>query len=631
MCYNQRHYGGEYYRLGLYVMRSVKRIFLMYSADFWVFVLLIAALTALIRYSAMPIGNSVQTARVYVFAVATVICVLLMQINTRMNASPLSWLVLRAGKKFSSVYSHAELTNYHVSVLTLSALSVVFAAYILNAVISGRQISILAVFLIALAVILALLCICIINGISDRIRCPVIVVCMALPAVIELAENGLYFEAGYTPSTYIWLIAVLTFSMLLLNRSASKLLFKLFTCIIFAGILCELRFRPDADFTGTVSFFSNIFYIGFVIFAPMDFRMDRYLENYSALENINTELKETQTQLVQREQMVTLGQLIAGIAHEINTPIGAIKASAEMLDTLNFDKLLRDSKRFSDDAIEVLIILLDMCTRSMKNMRSTTDIRRGRAQVRQFIEGADIKRSDEIYLLLAEMEICDVEKVESNMDIFRRDDILDILTSARVLKPYVSSVQSINYASNGITKIIFALKSFSHMNTTGEKQPFDVIKNIDNVLVLYHNQIKRGIEIVKQYDEEVPHAFGNVEELSQVWTNIIQNAIHAMSYVGQLTITIKKSGVGYVSIAFTDTGIGIAPEGMARLFEPFYTTKPLGEGSGLGLDICKKVVEKNSGEIRVKSKPGHGATFTVMLPVAGHAVSSHPKEEMRIL
>lgn len=589
-------------------MRSAKKFFSMYSIDFWLFIVIIAFLTISIRSLN---GNGEHDIYLYIFAFAAVACVFFIQVNTKKNASPLSWLSVKVGEKFSPGFSQVALNNYQASVLTLAALLFVFAAYTVCAFIIGRQLVVLFALLLVLAIIFAALCLCIVKGLTARALYILVVICMALPvAVTVLTDNS---GAGYAPNSYVWIVAALTFSMLL-NRKASKVFFKLFACALFAGMLSEVYFNSGIDFIKMVDFNSNIFYAGFVIFAPLDFYMDRSLANYSILEDINNKLKETQSHLIQREQMATLGQLIAGVAHEINTPIGAIKASAEMLDRWDLGKLMKDARRYDDNALEALIIIIDMCTRSAKNMRSTRDIRRGKAQMRQFMESIDIKDYNKICTILAEMEICDVEKIENNMDLFRRDDIMDILTSARAMTPYINSLQSISFASNGVSKIIFSLKSFSHMNTTDERHQFDIVKNIDNVLVLYHNQIKRGVEIIKQYDEDIPLIYGNVEELSQVWTNIIQNAIYAMSYVGQLTIMIKNINYKKVAVSFSDSGTGISQENIDKLFDPFFTTKPLGEGSGLGLDICKKVIEKHNGEIKVTSKQGRGATFTITLP-----------------
>ena len=132
------------------------------------------------------------------------------------------------------------------------------------------------------------------------------------------------------------------------------------------------------------------------------------------------------------------------------------------------------------------------------------------------------------------------------------------------------------------------------------------------VLTLYNNQIKQGVEVVKHY-QDTPAILGYPDELNQVWTNLIHNALQAMNYKGKLELTVKKED-NYVVISIWDNGKGIPEEIKPRIFEPFFTNKPLGEGSGLGLNIVKRIIEKHGGEISVTSKP-NDTTFLVKLPI----------------
>ena len=165
----------------------------------------------------------------------------------------------------------------------------------------------------------------------------------------------------------------------------------------------------------------------------------------------------------------------------------------------------------------------------------------------------------------------------------------------------------------------------------------NVLDGIETTLTLYHHQIKRGVDIQRQY-KKIPLIQCYADELAQVWTNLIHNALQAMSHKGTLTISARsillESGVlekgvlgsdsissliaepcEAVQIAITDTGTGIPEEIQQRIFEPFFTTKAAGEGSGLGLDIAKKIIDKHGGCIMVDSVPGK-TTFTVTLPVS---------------
>jgi signal transduction histidine kinase len=132
------------------------------------------------------------------------------------------------------------------------------------------------------------------------------------------------------------------------------------------------------------------------------------------------------------------------------------------------------------------------------------------------------------------------------------------------------------------------------------------------VLTLYHNQLKHGIEVVKHY-ESLPNIPCYPDELNQVWTNLIQNAIQAMDGQGTLEIGVAQKD-HHVVVRVTDSGSGISEEIRERIFEPFFTTKPAGEGSGLGLDIVQKIIDKHHGKIEIESQPGK-TTFCVILPM----------------
>ena len=140
----------------------------------------------------------------------------------------------------------------------------------------------------------------------------------------------------------------------------------------------------------------------------------------------------------------------------------------------------------------------------------------------------------------------------------------------------------------------------------------NIIDGIETVLTLYQSQIKKGVEVIRNYSE-LPMLLCYPDELNQVWNNLIQNALQAMNNQGTL---ILEAGLveQQVKIGITDSGLGIPAEIKSQIFEPFFTTKPSGEGTGLGLDIVKKILEKHRGTIAVKSQPGC-TTFNVFLPI----------------
>jgi len=142
-------------------------------------------------------------------------------------------------------------------------------------------------------------------------------------------------------------------------------------------------------------------------------------------------------------------------------------------------------------------------------------------------------------------------------------------------------------------------------------------------LTLYHNKLKRGVQIERNYSDEKVEILGFPDEINKVWTNLVQNAIHAMEGNGILKLEVCDESTGRI-VRVTDNGSGISREGLKKIFEPFYTTKIKGEGTGLGLSICKKIVEKHGGLMEVSSQPGN-TTFCVTFPK--EIAASEIKEE----
>ncbi|MBH9553454.1 sensor histidine kinase [Inhella gelatinilytica] len=190
---------------------------------------------------------------------------------------------------------------------------------------------------------------------------------------------------------------------------------------------------------------------------------------------------------------------------------------------------------------------------------------------------------------------------------------VELLEAAHHLAAAIGSAATISSAVEGVTRIVFALKAYARQSTQLEAVETDLAACLDTVLTLYQNQIRRGIELVKQI-EPVPRIRAHPDELNQVWTNLVHNALQAMGGSGTLTVSLKSRD-GFVVVAVGDTGRGIPAEIQSRIFDPFFTTKAMGEGSGLGLNTAKAIVEKHRGQIQFTSQPGRGTVFSVSLPL----------------
>jgi signal transduction histidine kinase len=180
---------------------------------------------------------------------------------------------------------------------------------------------------------------------------------------------------------------------------------------------------------------------------------------------------------------------------------------------------------------------------------------------------------------------------------------------------------AIRTAIRRITRIVGALKGYSHLDQA-KVAPADLHEGIENTLVILHSELKYGITVTRKY-AELPAVPVYVDELNQVWTNLIHNAVQALGGQGEIVI---ETGVedGCVAVAVEDNGPGIPPELKERIFEPFFTTKAKGEGTGLGLGIVRQIVDKHGGQIDVESRPGR-TRFTVKIPIEGPVRLSAPE------
>ncbi|TRZ94590.1 MAG: PAS domain S-box protein [Rhodocyclaceae bacterium] len=281
-----------------------------------------------------------------------------------------------------------------------------------------------------------------------------------------------------------------------------------------------------------------------------------HLEKVNAeLVAANTQLKDAQNQLLQSEKMASIGLLAAGVAHEINNPIGYVYSNLGTLE------------KYLADIFAVV-----------RKYEAAEHLMDGHAE-----------------------EIEDVRQFKAQVDLdYLKEDIQSLLAESRE-------------GLMRVRKIVRDLKDFSHIGSDEEWQWADVKAGLESTLGVVWNELKYKCEVVKEY-ADLPLILCLPSQLNQVFMNLMVNAAQAIEVHGIVTLrTGQEEDQIWVEIA--DTGKGVAPENLARLFDPFFTTKPVGLGTGLGLSVSYSIVEKHHGKIEVHSELGKGATFRVWLPV----------------
>jgi signal transduction histidine kinase len=335
-------------------------------------------------------------------------------------------------------------------------------------------------------------------------------------------------------------------------------------------------------------------------------------ERTQALSEAMTQLQTAQDEIIQSEKMAALGHLVAGIAHEINTPLGAIQASIGNISSA-LEQALKDLpplvKTLSPERLAEFFKLLDLARNSEKTFSSREE-RILKRTLKQTLAEQDLKNPDKLATLLSQMGI------QSSLDpifpLLKESNSSFILETAYHLSSVQNNSHNIRLAVERASRIVYALKNFVRQDSSDLPISASVSESVDIVLTLYQNRIKHGIEVIKNY-HAVPLIVCYPEELAQVWSNLITNAIQAMDYHGELAIKIMQQDKSVV-VEIIDGGCGISDTIKDKIFQPFFTTKPAGEGSGLGLSIVRKIIDKHYGTIEVDSQPGQ-TVFRVSLPL----------------
>lgn len=316
--------------------------------------------------------------------------------------------------------------------------------------------------------------------------------------------------------------------------------------------------------------------------------------------------------LIKSARMVSLGQVAANMAHEVNTPLGAIKSSAEQTFHLMNDFIDKLTLLAENDStvINAFNILLKKHSKVIEYRTTAEDrIIRNSIQLELSKKGmvnsrfmADLLLMGGITEITSELEVLISQSNNENL----------IITLTNFLRRRVH-VSTILLAVDKAARVVNAFKSYSKTSEENIVTEVNLNENIDTVLVIYQNLLKKGIEVTKEYmHTKIVKGYAN--KLTQVWTNIIHNAIQAIDEKGHLTINSSDYEEG-VLIKIQDDGGGIKEIIKDKVFDAFFTTKEGAEGTGLGLDIAKEIINEHNGKIWLESTEKVGTTFFIYLPV----------------
>jgi signal transduction histidine kinase len=332
------------------------------------------------------------------------------------------------------------------------------------------------------------------------------------------------------------------------------------------------------------------------------------------LEGVYGTARNIESTVRQRESLVALGTLAAGLAHELNNPAAAATRTVDTLEDAT-GYLLGSLRQLADKDISAQQFA------ALDTLRS--ELRPGPADagalavadaeeaVATWLErhGVDDAWQMAPALVAGGADPAWCEKVETALGADALRAGISWVASALSVGVFLAELKE---ATQRISHLVAAVKSYSQMDRAS-RQRVDVTEGIESTLAILGQKLRDGVTVVREYDAEVPPIEAYPGELNQVWTNLIDNALDAMGDDGTLRLSTRREK-GAVVVEVADTGGGMPPDVVARAFEAFYTTKDVGKGTGLGLDIARRIVEeRHGGTIAVDSGP-EGTTFRVSLP-----------------
>jgi len=340
------------------------------------------------------------------------------------------------------------------------------------------------------------------------------------------------------------------------------------------------------------------------------------------IEGVSRSARNYETMARQREALAALGTLAAGLAHELNNPAAAATRAVDALGDAQ-EAMLSSLNRLAAAPITAeQFRRLDALRQELEP--GTVEDPMGLADredaLSDWLTRHDVTRDWVLApaLTAAGADVAWCEQVTQALGPARLEAGLEWVASTLSARGLLDEVKE---STRRISDLVAAVKSYSQLDRAS-KQETDLVEGLESTLVMLAHRIPPEVTVVRDYGPDVPRIDALAAELNQVWTNLIDNALYAMAGRGTLRVSTRVERDDVV-VEIADTGAGMSPETAEHAFDPFFTTKGVGEGTGLGLDISRRIVDRHSGDISIRSRPGE-TVLRVRLPAPGAGARQLP-------
>jgi signal transduction histidine kinase len=320
---------------------------------------------------------------------------------------------------------------------------------------------------------------------------------------------------------------------------------------------------------------------------------------------------------LRNERLLSLGKLAAGLAHELNNPVAAIERGAsrlhERLEDAERATRVLGAARLTDAQLDALDAVRASCVaKRLHGVRSPLEEAEREEAIADWLDAHGLDSGLAAALADTSVTVGALDEVAASVGGPELDAALRWAAAGFAVRSLTSEIQE---SAMRVSGLVVAIKGFTHMDQAAVAEPIDLGRGLgDTVAVLRSKAKSKSATVSIDLVPDLPKVRGFVGELNQVWSNLIDNALDAVPDGGRVNVTGERDGTRVV-VRIVDNGGGIAPEIRERIFDPFFTTKPVGQGTGLGLDIVRRLVRHNEGDIEVESQPGR-TEFRVWLPLA---------------